>query len=137
MRYILDLYALFGTYWYVAVPELAYILFFGIRFLGIWVVVPAAVYLVLLAVWPAPVLAAVGALIVVHAAVMIVRSIIADKMYKDKTAECEEGASGGAPDQNGGKNGASDLVPKLSGQDKHIQDELDELKKSQNEHNGA
>ena len=115
ISFIIDL---LGAYWYVVLPEVLFLGFLGFRFIGPWTAVLIAAYFVGLLVAPAETMAFVAAMIIVGAVILMVRNIAGDIVSKKKEAE-EYNASNG--------------VPKLSGQNKDVQDALDEMKRKNEE----
>ena len=78
------------AYWYITVPEIAYILFMGFSFIGPVSVFICALYVILFAFFPKEVMIAVGAVIAVHAAFILIKSFIGDRFAKRKQADEKE-----------------------------------------------
>lgn len=98
--------------WYIAVPEAVYITMIGIRFLGPLGLLAWPAYSISLSCYPVPTMIAVGVVAAAQAAVVLFKNIAGDRIAKDKEAEYDNGSNG---------------IPRLSGDDKKVQDALDKM----------
>lgn len=114
MTYIIELLtAPLRLYPFITIPEIAYLVFFGMRFFGPLAVLAWPLYSAVLILFPVPTMAVVGCVIAVHVIFLLARNFIGDKIAGDKKAELDDGGNG---------------VPRMTGHDKDIQDELDRMK---------
>ena len=100
-------------YWYVTIPEMIYLAFLGMSLIGPAGVLLVPVYLALLMFFPEAAIIAVGAVVLRHIIVIVLKGFAGDALAKRKK-------SGGGEEYKG--------IPKLSGDSSAVQDVLDKLK---------
>ena len=103
----------FTSSWYIVLPEVLSLAFFGVRFFGPAGVAVVLLYLIAVAVFPVQAMAAVGTVMFAHAVFIAVKNFAGDRIAKSKETAVDDGTNG---------------VPRLSGHDKAVQDELDRMK---------